>query len=767
MTVNATSPDTLNEREQAILQRLAAGFSDQQIADALFLSLHTVKWYNRQIYSKLGVSSRTQAIAHAKEVGALGDVSTRLPASGARLPAQAALFIGRQREMAEIKRLLDTSRLLTLTGVGGIGKTQLALRVAAAVADAFADGVYFVDLAPLSHPTLVPKALAGALGVLEQPAEPLVETLKRVLAQRALLLLIDNFEHLITAAPLITTLLAAVPRLKVLATSREPLRLAGEQEYVVPPLSLPDAGALSVERLLASEAGQLFVRRAQMALPHFEANEGTAPVIGRICIRLDGLPLAIELAAARCKLFTPQMLLARLEGTGASSPFVALASGSRDGPPRHHTLRDSIAWSYHLLDADEQRLFARLAVFRGGRTLEAIESLCSEGLSLDVLDGLASLVDKNLVQQHEAPDGELRFIMLEMIHEYARERLNTSGEEEIMRRRHAEYFVALAERAEPDFRLAGYEYWAQRLELDLENLRAALEWSLSAGEMALGARLAGALCLFWYGNGYHVEGRRWTQQLLEHLNDVPLVYQPKFLVSAGHMAFMEHLDAGRPLFTRARDIARDVGDRHQLAWALALLGYTMLPEPQAATPIVEESLALFRELGHQPGIAQALNILGEIARYSGDDGRARQAYEECLAVVQQTGERRRICFIYNNLAFLALHAGEAEQAKDLARQELQVARTMNNKLLSAIGLAIHAGAIGALGQSERAARLLGASESALERLGAFHQPNDRREIDEMTTSVRAQLDETAFQAIWTEGRALPLEQAVALALGER
>lgn len=767
MTGKAMLLDTLNEREKEILQRLSTGLSDQQIADDLFLSLNTVKWYNRQIYSKLGVKSRTQAIACAKDLGVLGGIEMPPPVSVSRLPAQTTLFIGRQREMAEVKRLLVASRLLTLTGAGGTGKTQLALRVATEIAEAFADGVCFIDLAPLSDHTLVAKAIAGALGVLEQPSEPLVETLKRALAHRELLLLLDNYEHLIKAASLVTTLLTAAPRLKVLATSREPLRLAGEQEYVVPPLSLPGAETVSAERLLASEAGLLFVRRAQMALLRFEVNDTTAPVIGRICTRLDGLPLAIELAAARCKLFTPHALLEQLEGARDGSPFRALARGSRDSPPRQRTLRDSIAWSYHLLDTDEQRLFARLAVFRGGRSLEAIESVCSEGLSIDVMDGLASLLDKNLVQQKEAPDGELRFIMLEMLHEYARERLKASGEEETIQRRHAEYFVALAERAEPALRLAGYESWVQRLELDLENLRAVLEWSLGGGDVALGARLAGALCLFWYGNGYHVEGRRWTQHLLQRLVDVPLIYQPKFLFSAGHMAYMDHLDAGRPLFSRARDISRDVGDRLQMAWALALLGYTMLPEPQAATPTVEEGLALFRELNHQPGIAQALNILGEIARFSGDDGRARRLYEECLAVSQQTGERRRICFIYHNLTFLALHAGEVERARSLARQALDLARAMNNQLEMAKALATFAGTIGALGQPEQAARLFGASESALERMGAFHQPNDKREIDAMIAAARAQLDEVTFQAAWAEGRDLTLEQAVERALGKR
>jgi predicted ATPase/DNA-binding CsgD family transcriptional regulator len=768
MKGKATPPDLLNEREKEILKRLSTGLSDQQIADELFLSLNTVKWYNRQIYSKLGVRSRTQAIACVKDLGLLesGVSMSPQPVPRYNLPAQTLLFIGRSHEIAEVKQLLHASRLLTLTGTGGTGKTQLALRVATEVAEAFADGVCFSDLAPLSDHTLVAKAIAGALGVVENPTEPLPDTLKRVLAQRELLLLIDNFEHVIKAAPLVSKLLAASSRLKVLVTSREPLRLAGEQEYLVPPLSLPITEAPSVQSLTESEAGLLFVRCAQMILPRFTLSEVTAPVIGRICIRLDGLPLAIELAAARCKLFTPQALLERLEGTRDNSPLRLLAGGSRDAPPRQRTLRDSIEWSYNLLDEGEKLLLARLAVFRGSCSLEAIESICCEGLSIDVLDGLASLVDKNLMQQKEMSGGEPRFVLLEMIHEFARERLKTSGEEETTRRRHAVYFVELAERAEPELRLAGYDYWSGRLELDLENIRAVLEWSLSGGDVALGVRLAGALCLFWYGNGHHVEGRRWTQQLLERLDEVSLVYHPKFLLSAGHLAFLYDLDSGKPLFRRALDISRDLGDRLQMAWALALLGYTMLRERSAAMPIVEESLALFRELNHQPGIAQALNIIGEIARFSGDDGRARHAYEECLAVSQQTGETRRIVFMYNNLTFIALHEGEAGRARDLGRQGLQLARSMNNRLQLATVLALLAGAIGALGRPQQAARLLGASERALERLGAFHQPNDKREIDGMIAAVSAQLDEPTFQAALAQGRELTLEQAVAQALDE-
>ncbi len=768
MKEKVTSANLLNEREQEILKRLSVGLSDQQIADELFLSLNTVKWYNRQIYSKLGVKSRTQAIARVKDLVLLdrdsGVSTSPLPVARYNLPAQ-TLFIGRSREIAEVKQLLHTSRLLTLTGTGGIGKTRLALRVATEVAEMFADGVCFVDLAPLSDHTLVAKTIAGALGILENPTDPLPDTLKRALAQRELLLLIDNFEHVIKEAPVLSKLLAPSSRLKVLVTSREPLHLAAEQEYLVPPLSLPGAKVASFQRLIASEAGLLFVRRAQMALPGFEVSEITAPVIGQICTRLDGLPLAIELAAARCKLFSPPALLKRLEGRD-NAPLRILAGASRDAPPRQRTLRDSIEWSYNLLDENEKLLLARLAVFRGGRSLEAIESVCNEGLSIDVLDGLASLVDKNLVQQKEVQGGEPRFVMLEMIHEYAREQLKASSEEATMRRRHAEYFVELAERAEPELRLAAYDYWSQRLELNLENIRAVLEWSLSGGDVALGVRLAAALCLFWYGNGYHIEGHQWTQRLLERLDEVPLAYHPKFLFSAGHMAFLRDLDTGKQMFLRMLDISRDLGDRQQMAWALALLGYTMLQEAQTSMPIVEESLVLFRELNHQPGIAQALNIIGEIARFSGDDDRARRAYEQCLAVSKQTGETRRIVYMYQNLTFIALHEGDAERARDLGRQGLQLARTMNNRLELAKALAALAGAIGNLGHAQRATRLLGASEIALERFGAFHQLNDKSEINAIITSVHARLDNAAFQEAWAEGRELNLEQTVANALDE-
>jgi predicted ATPase/DNA-binding CsgD family transcriptional regulator len=767
MEDKVTSPHQLSQREQEILERLASGLSDQQVADELFLSVNTIKWYNRQIYSKLGVGSRTQAIAAANQLGLLADDPSSilvLPAPRHNLPIPPTPFIGRSREIAQVKQLLNSSRLLTLTGTGGTGKTRLALRVAEDVIEDFTDGVYFIDLAPLSNHALVLTTLAGVFGVVENPSESLLNTLKRVLARRETLLLIDNFEHVIDAAPLLSELLASSSRLKILVTSRESLRLAGEQEYPVLPLSLPLMDKVSLQSLTQSEAGALFVQRAQMTQPHFEVSNDSALAIAKICTRLDGLPLAIELAAARCKLLTPQVLMEHLGKTDDDSPLHTLTSGSRGVPQRHRTLRDTMAWSYNLLDEGEKTLFARLAVFRGGRSLEAIKAVCGENLSIDIFDGLASLVDKSLVQQKESPNGDPRFYLLEMIHEYARERLEASGEAEVIRRRHAEYFVTLADRGEPELRLARYDYWCQLFELELDNIRAILEWTLGIGDVVLGVRLAAALGLFWYGKGHHVEGIRWTQQLLARLDEVPVEHHPKFLFSAGHMTWMYDLDTAKPLFMRALDISRNLGDKLHVAWALIMLAYTMQQEPETAMPIAEEGLALFRELNYQPGIAQALNIMGEIARISGDDERARHAYEECLAVCQQTGETRRICYMYTNLAYIAQHEGDHEHGLHLGRESLRLARDRMDRRDMADALIIIAGSMSALGQLQSAVELLGASETELEHMGAFLQPSDKPEYDRIIAELRAQLDEAAFHAAWAQGQAMTLEHAVTIAL---
>ncbi|MBC7812371.1 MAG: tetratricopeptide repeat protein [Burkholderiales bacterium] len=771
MDISDLPPGSLTAREVEVLRLVAAGLSNRDIAEELVVAAETVRWYTKQIYSKLGVSGRIQAVNHARALGLLqDDSSTQSPpappstsiqaTTQPNLPLSITPFIGRAREIAEVKHLLVVSRLLTLTGVGGTGKTRLALRVASEVVSHFADGVYFVDLAPLSDAMLVAKAIAAVLGVVENSAEPQLNTLKRSLADRELLVVIDNFEHVIDAAPLISELLVAAPRLKILVTSREGLRLSGEQEYPVPPLSL--VSAYSRDDLADSEAVSLFVQRAQMLLPQFEITADNAAAIAQICARLDGLPLAIELAAGRSKLLSPQTMLARLD-----SPLTALTGGSRDAPHRQQTLRRTIDWSYNLLDEGEKILFARLAVFRGGRSLEAIEAVCGQDLSLDVFDGLAALVDKSLIQQKEAPGGEPRFVMLETIHEYARERLAQSGEAETIRRRYAAYFVDLAERAESQLRLAQHARWSQLLELELNNLREVLEGALSDGDLTSGVRLTGALYLFWWAYGYHVEGYHWTQQLLERLEETPITYHPQFLLSAGLLSTLHDLETATHLLLKMLAISRQLGEKPLTGWALTYLGSSMQREPEAAIAAAEEGLAVFRELDHKPGIAQALNNLGLVAARIGDSDRANRAYDESLIICQQTGETRQVCLVFQNIGFLAEHKGDHERAWEAGFEALRLAQKMNNRLLIAMSLPVIAGPLGSTGQPQRAARLLGASEAALESMGAFPQPIDKPEIDRITADVRAQLNDAALQAAWAEGRAMTLEQALANMLEEQ
>ncbi len=776
MQEGQASYEGLSKRGLEILRLLAEGLSDREIAERLVMTVNTVKWYNRQIYSILGVGGRTQAIVRARELQLLdGEQSSTPPSTtsttstnGRRphrhnLPVETTRFIGRQQELEAIKRLLESVRLLTLVGPPGTGKTRLALHtaweIASTQAERFRDGVYFVSLAPISDPALVVNTIATAIGINEAPGQPLLETLKQVLRESRILLILDNFEHLLPAAMELSELLAAAPQLKVLATSREPLHLYGEQEYAVPPLGLPDPVHVELEALAACESVALFLQQAQAVRPDFALTAENALDIARICVRLEGLPLAIELAAARIKLLPPRILLARL-----ANPLDTLKGGASNLPARHQTLQNTIEWSYNLLNESEKLIFTRLAVFRGGHSLEAIEAICTDQLTIDLFDGLESLVNKSLIQQTELPNGEPRFTMLETLHTYAWQQLLASGEAEEMSRRHAAYFVELAERAGPELRQAHSRYWFHLLETEHENMRAVLHWSLHEGDVTLGVRLGGALALFWYAFGHHVEGRHWTQQLLERLGEVEIRYHPKLLLSAGQLTMLYDLETAQDYFGRALQLSRQLDDHLHAAWSLIYLGYTMMREQEVAMATAEEGLALFRELNHKPGIAHALNMIGEIASFSGDDKRAREAYEACLAVALETGEMRRIRFMFGNLTFVAQREGDYERAKTLATRGLQIALELDSNLDIAEALADLAGPIGLTGQPERAARLFGAWEAALERIGAKPQPADMPEFERNIATIRAALAPAVFEAAWQDGRSLSLEQAVALAL---
>lgn len=774
MALQKSQVEGLNKRSVEILRLLAEGLSDREIAERLVMTINTIKWYNRQIYSVLGVSSRTQAIARARELQLLnGDEETSRPPSliylmpKHNLPVETTRFIGRRSEIADGRQLLDTAHLLTLVGPPGTGKTRLALQIAWEVADTFRDGVYFVSLAPLGSPALVADAIASVIGVKEAHGKPLIDTLKQVLRERQMLLVLDNFEHLLPAATQVSELLAAAPHLKVLATSREPLHLYGEQEYAVPPLGLPDPAHLDPLALADCESTALFMQQARAVRPDFELTAENARDVAQICVRLEGLPLAIELAAARIKLLTPPILLTRL-----TSRLDALTGGAQDLPARQRTLRNTIEWSYNLLNDAEKLLFARLAVFHGGCSLEAIEAVCSHDLPADVFDLLESLVNKSLVQQKEAVGGEPRFVMLETIHEYAWERLRASGDAQTLYGRHADYFAQLAERAAPEFRGAGFTDWMRRLESEDSNLPAALEWALDDNDIELGVRLTVSLRDFWVMSSRFVQAEDWTQRALAKSGAVSPRLQARAFMTAGMVLYYSSRQRTlqKQLLREAVELARAIDDRLSLAWSLISLGIASVgqeSEYEEALANASEGLAIFRELGFKPGVAQALNNIGELTRIHGDDERAQAAYEECLLVVRESGEKRREAMSMNNLGCVMMRRGDAQRAEQLFRnaltKRLEVGYDRRGCLTNVLFLA---GAIAANGDPWRAARLFGAVKALLEPMGIELEPADQPEYERDYRFVRSQLDDATFDACWHDGRRMSFEQMVALATGE-
>ena len=683
------------------------------------------------------------------------------------LPLQLSSFIGREREIEEIEQLLETGRLVTLFGPGGSGKTRLVLQVAAKVLHHFEHGVFFVDLAPISDPQFVPRTIAQTLNIQETASQSLVQSIKNFLGEKHLLLVLDNYEQIIETAPLVGDLLSSAPALKVLVTSRQPLMISGEQEYPVPTMEVPDLEHIeSIRGISQYESVELFVKRAQSVRPDFEITDGNASAIAEVCARLDGLPLAIELAAARIRTLSPSQLLKRLQ-----TRLAELRAGRRDLPPRQQTLYAAIDWSHNLLEEPEKELFARLSVFQGGRTIEAAEAVCGHGLYVDILDGMESLTRQSLLFVKRGLDGEPRTMMLETIHEYARQKLFELGEVEQIRRQHAEYFLGLVEQSEREFRGADQAAWSARLRSEFDNIRTALSWSFSGGEPQVGIRMAGALRDFWYFEGNFGEGWKWTTTALEKVDQADPKFQAKLYTTASHLAYLYLGDHQRGVewASMALDLYRDLGDEGNMGWAYIFLGAHQMGFPERikeGTVQCEQGLDLFRKYNDRPGIDQALSVIGELARMEGDYERAGAAYEESLSINRELGDKHREALTLLNLAYISHYNEDYRQEEELIKEAMMLRLEFKSKYFTTICLDALASPIGAKGEPERAAILLGASQALLDGMGIERQIADQHEINRIIASLHKQLDEITFEKAWTEGQAMSPDQAIAFALGE-
>ncbi len=729
------------------------------------------------------------------------------------LPVPLSSFIGRERECNEVRQLLSTTRLLTLTGAGGVGKTRLAIQAAGEL-EIFSGGITWVDFAALADGRLVAQEVANSLGVHEAPPEPLEGTLANHLRTGHLVLVLDNCEHLIHAcAQLAERLLSACPHLKILATSREPLGIMGETVWRVPSLTLPPPGARTPEELGSSEAVRLFIDRARAVRPRFEMTEENALAVTEICRRLDGIPLAIELAAARLKVLSTEEIAARLDDR-----FHLLTLGSRTALPRHQTLHALIDWSYDLLTAPERAVFRRLSVFAGGFSLEAAEAVCGADYptgenvrSADVLDLLAQLIAKSLVVV-EPREPRLRYRMLETIRQYAHDRLVEARETDPAGRVHLDYYLGLAEKAEPEIRGSNQTAWLDRLEDEHDNLGTALHRAIETGNAEAALRLACASTAFWEVRGYFVEARERLGAVLR----VPDEGKPRLallraraLSDAGYMGFIQSDFAkARSLGDEAMAISKELGDKEGLATALSILFLAAWAQGDyvSAREKIEQSLAIRRELGDRRAIALALKSLGLAVRELGDYAKARALMEEslsqlrelgepwviigkclmdngatasaqgdpaastlleeALAIFEKLGDKLDVARCMHDLAAIAARQGDVSAARSRFATGLAFFRDLGDtrnliKCLEGLG-----GVCAAEGNAQKAARLYGASEALRQALGTPLPTSYRADYERNLSTLRTQLDESSLSAAWAEGRALTMQQAAIYALAE-
>ena len=697
-------------------------------------------------------------------------INSRIQITPANTPnnllTQTTTLIGREKEIAEIKNLLssDDIRLLTLTGVGGTGKTTLAKAIAREMLTKFEDGVVFVELAGITNPELVASTIAQTLGVQETGNKSILEVVKYYLREKQILLVVDNFEQVLPAARMLAELTRAAPRSKILVTSRIRLQISTDYEFVVPQLAVPENVAqISCVEIAKYEAVRLFVERARAIKPGFILTEKNVSSVAEICRRLEGLPLAIELAAARIRIISPQSILERLENR-----LKLLTGGASDLPARQKTVYRTIEWSYDLLGEDEKPLFCCLAVFAGGFTIKAAEAVCGSELSkIEVLDVITSLVDNSLLVQTDQFD-DSRFRMLEVVREYALESLESDSEKaEAMRRSHADYFLALGEEAEPHLQGEQAAKWLNRLEDEHDNLRDTLRWSLD-NDAETAARLAAAIRSFWIFHGHLTEGREWLKAAFERGSlALPAAVRFKLLNGLGIAArFQGDNEAARKAYEEGLAEGRAANDLRQIAISSRGVGGVAIYQNDFKTgrKFIEEALAISRHLDDKFAISISLNYLGDLAHVEGDNTAARPLFEESLTISRQLGNKQGVNANLIHLGVVAYHEGDFGAARSYFAKVLEAAQELGHKIFMAYSLDGFA-ALAAEGEdAELGAKLAGAAEQTHEQIGFKIELSDRRFRDAYIAKLKTKMDETAFARFYGLGRKLKLDEAIRLAL---
>ncbi|HLJ68138.1 MAG TPA: tetratricopeptide repeat protein [Chloroflexota bacterium] len=794
--------------------RLAAGFTQEELAERAALSLRAVGDLERGVHRaprRETIELLAQALGlSAEERGAIEILTDRArrpgPVASPRsvLPPQPTSFLGREQELGELADLMQDPgvRLLTLLGPGGVGKTRLAIEGARALQGDFGDGVVFVPLASVRTASLVVPTLIHALGVEEGARTAGGEAVIGALRNRNVLLLLDNLEHVLDATALIARVLHECEGVKILATSRTVLRLAAEHTYTVPTMQVPGAEVASDLSVLETvPAVRLFVERARAAKSDFVLTAENAEAIAEVCRRLDGLPLAIELAAARSRVLTPTVLLSRL-----SSRLDLLRGGATDVPARQQTVREAIDWSYQLLEPPQQQLFAELAVFEGGATLDAIEAICLPGAPVDAVDLVGSLLDQSLISMESATEGAPRYQMLDTIRAFAHEHLERSSKAEQLRARHARYFLSLAGEAEDGLLGENQQHWMDDLDTEQPNLRAALSYMLAAGDAPGALQLAGALGQFWVVRGYLDEGRVWLEAALA-AGDADAATRAKATQFAGTLAYEQgNLDDAERFYLAARQLYLDLGDVRGLAAVATGLGNVAWERAdfETARTLFESSLNLHQQVGDDIGAAAALNNLGNVAcdeenltdaerfyqralelyrdrrnrrgaavvlnnlgavlEEQGDQDQARDRYEESLELSRQVGDQDLTAALLLNLGDLALLDGKLGRATALYEECLRLADSLGAKGRIASVLERFAAVSAAGGEYERAGRLFGAADDTRERMQIPWVGTDRRRLEPFVAAGRKGAGEGVWQGAVRAGRSMPLSEAVAYAL---